>query len=141
MECCSLSYAAKKIRILYDKGRRGWHVLKGIKNRVELDQPDDILCSLCDHLDLLLHWLSGCQHLPMVECRREIIASLPHPEGNNTSQVFGRAISTMIPRLLITTHEPERGWTSNFLNSFRCPYRRLYRWLFLQYRSRRLEHA
>ena len=120
MEHCSISYAAKKLRILYDKGWYGRHILKGIDNLEDQDIPEDSLCPLCGQPDSLRHWLSECQHSAMVECRRDILESLPHPQGDKASDIFTRAISALIPRLLANTSEPERVWTSNFTHSLRC---------------------
>ena len=70
MEHCSISYPAKKLRILYDKGWYGRHTLKGLDILEEQDIPEDSLCPLCGHADSLRHWLAECQHEAMVECRR-----------------------------------------------------------------------
>ena len=110
----------KKLRILYDKGWYGRHALKGLDIPEEQDIPEDSLCPLCGHADLLRHWLSGCQHDAMVERKRNILESLPHPQRDKESDIFTRAISALIPRLLATSREPERIWTSNFTHSLRC---------------------
>ena len=44
MEYCSLSYAAKKLRILSDKGLYGRHHLKSLEDMDEQDIPEDSLC-------------------------------------------------------------------------------------------------
>ena len=107
MEYCSISYSAKKLRILYDKGWNGRHTLKRLEILEEQDVPEDSLCPLCGYADSLKHWLSECQHNTTVECRREILESLPHPQGEKESDIFIRALSALISRLLATSREPE----------------------------------
>ena len=67
------------------------------------------------------------KHDAMVECRREIIESLPHPQGDEESEAFTRTISALILRLLATSREPERVWASNFTHSLRCSMRTMSR--------------
>ena len=78
----------------------------------EQDLPEDSLCPLCGYADSLRHWISECQHNAMVECRREILESLPHPQGEKESEIFMRAISALIPQLLSTSFEPDYAFPS-----------------------------
>ena len=54
----------------------------------------------------------------MVECRSKILESLPYPQGEKESEIFTRAISALIPRLLPTPREPERISTSKFFSVY-----------------------
>ena len=103
-----------------DKGWYDRHNLKGLELLEEQDMPEDSLCPLCGYADSLRHLLSECQHNAMMECSREILESLPHSQGGKESDIFTRAISALILRLLATSSESERIWTSNFTHSLRC---------------------
>ena len=120
MTYCTVSYAAKKIRILNDKRWYGRHTLKGLEDMEDEDRPEESFCPLCGLADSLRHWLAECQHKAMVACRLEILESLPHPKGDKESEEFTCIVSALIPRLLAKTREPERVWTSNFMHSLRC---------------------
>ena len=100
------------MRIIYDKGWYGRHLLKAIQNMTG-DVPADSLCPLCKMPDSLRHWTSECQDNAMLTCRREILDSLPLPNGEKPLHQFTRAVSLIIPQLLRDTTEPERLWTCN----------------------------
>ena len=69
MKYCTVSYAAKKIRILYDKRWYGCHTLKGLEDMEEEDKPEESFCPLYGIANSLRHWLAECQHPAMVACR------------------------------------------------------------------------
>ena len=106
MDKCSITYASQKMRIIYDKGWYGRHLLKAIRNMTG-DVPIDSLCPLCKMPDSLRHWTSECQDNAMLTCRREILDSLPLPNGEKPLHQFTRAVSLIIPQLLNDTAEPE----------------------------------
>ena len=68
---------------------------------------------LCNMYDSLSHWMSECQDPALSTCRREILESLPMPEGDKPAHIFTREISLLMPQLLIDTMEPERLWKTN----------------------------
>ena len=112
---CSFTFASQIMRIIYDKEWYERHRLKTILDQTG-DVPAEILCPLCKLPDSFRHWTSECQHIALLTCRREILDSLPMPEGNRPVHIFTRAVLLLIPQLLRDTTEPERLWTSN-LNS------------------------
>ena len=74
-------------------------------------------------MDMKTHYDTGyseCQHDTILECKRAILESLSHQQGGKESEIFTRAFSALIPRLLSTSREPEWIWTSNFTHSLRC---------------------
>ena len=50
----------------------------------------------------------------MLTCRREILDSLPKPNGDKPVHIFLRAVSFLLPQLQRDITESERVWTSNF---------------------------
>ena len=85
---------------------------KAIQNRTG-DVSVESLCQLCKMPDSLRHWTSECQDTAMMTCRREILDSLPMPEGDKPVHIFTRAISVILPHLLSDTIEHERLWMCN----------------------------
>ena len=60
-----LSYAAKKVRIIYHTGCNGCLVLNGIADIDDQDPPEDSLCPLSGKQDSLR--IIGCQNVNIIE--------------------------------------------------------------------------